>query len=208
MELDLPAVGIIRGVGSAFFSELMAASFEAGLTAIELTMNTKNADRIVSRVREKVPPGKLLGMGTIRNIEEAKRAADAGAMFFVTPNVDREVIGFAAQKKIPIIAGALTPTEVYTAWTAGATMVKVFPAGAFGPRYLKDLSGPFEDIPLVAVGGITYRNVNAYFDAGAKAVGVSSALFGKEALEHQDIDGIFKNVELFCNQLKRYKGLI
>lgn len=200
MKLEVPAIGILRGVTSGFFSDIMHASFEAGLSAIELTMNTKNAFTIISKLQGKVPPGKLLGMGTIRNINEAKRAADAGAMFFVTPNIDREVIAFAVKNEIPVIAGALTPTEIYSAWSAGAEMIKVFPANTFGPRYFKDLNGPFDDIPLVAVGGVTTNNLKDYFEAGANAVGVSSALFGQKALMEQNIDQISENVKLFIQQ--------
>ena len=120
MQLDVPVIGILRGVDAAFFGEIMAASFLAGLQAIEITMNTRQADRIVSDYRHSVPQGKLLGMGTVRNLEEARKAHAAGAMFLVTPNCDEGVIEYARGRDIPIIAGALTPTEAYAAWRAGA----------------------------------------------------------------------------------------
>jgi len=129
MKLDVPVVGILRGVESAFFKDIMDTSFASGLQAIEITMNTEDALRIVSSNIPTVPPGKLLGMGTIRDIEEVKKAVDAGAMFLVTPNTDTAVIEYARAKSVPVISGALTPTEVYTAWSAGAEMVKVFPCG-------------------------------------------------------------------------------
>ena len=127
MKLDTPAIGILRGVDSSFFRSIMDTSFVSGLQAIEITMNTKDAAQIISQCRSAVPSGKLLGMGTIRNIDEAKKAVDAGAMFLVTPNTDTEVIEYAGSNSIPVISGALTPTEVYTAWSAGAEMVKVLP---------------------------------------------------------------------------------
>ena len=206
MKLDVPVIGIVRGVDEEFFTDIMFASFEAGLSAIELTMNTENAARIVNKLAGRVPAGKLLGMGTIRNLNEAKAAADAGAMFFVTPNLDIEVVKFAVEKKISMIAGALTPTEVYKARAEGADMVKIFPSGLYGPQYFKDLNGPFDDIPLVAVGGVSIDNLKDYFKAGAKAVGVSSALFGSNALKNKKIDRISDNVKIFvrecinCNQ--------
>lgn len=206
MKLDVPAIGIVRGVDEAFFTDIMFTSFEAGLSAIELTMNTENATRIINKLAGKVPAGKLLGMGTIRNLDEAKAAADAGAMFLVSPNLDTDVVKLAVEKKIPLIAGALTPTEVYKARAEGADMVKIFPSSLYGPQYFKDLNGPFDDMPLVAVGGVSIENLKDYFEAGAKAVGVSSALFGSNALKDKKIDRISDNVKIFvrecinCNQ--------
>jgi len=197
MQLDVPVIGILRGVDAAFFGEIMAASFLAGLQAIEITMNTRQADRIVSDYRHSVPQGKLLGMGTVRNLEEARKAHAAGAMFLVTPNCDEGVIEYARGRDIPIIAGALTPTEAYAAWRAGADMVKIFPCGVLGPRYIRDLLGPFENMPLMAVGGITPANVRDYFKAGARAVGASQALFGREALAERDLKALAENVDAF-----------
>ncbi len=197
MKLDVPVIGILRGVDSAFFRNVMDTSFASGLQAIEITMNTDNALKIVSSNIPDVPPGKLLGMGTIRNLGEAKKAVEAGAQFLVTPNTDTDVIEYAGSKSIPVIAGALTPTEVYNAWSAGAEMVKVFPSGTFGPRYIRELMGPFDQISLVAVGGINLDNIKEYFAAGAKAVGASTSLFGSKALMERNLEEIAKNVNTF-----------
>ena len=198
MKLEVPVIGILRGVDGCFFGEVMAVSFAAGLTAIEITMNTVDAEEIVRRCRPAVPDGKLLGMGTIRNLEEARRAVAAGAMFLVTPNLDLEVITYARAEDIPIIAGALTPTEVYAAWVAGASLVKVFPCGSLGgPDYIRALRGPFDQIPLAAVGGVSLANLAEYFAAGTAAVGVSSTLFGGNALRGKNLDQIGENVKKF-----------
>ena len=206
MQLHIPVVGILRGVGSAFFDELMEASFSSGLQAIEITMNTDRAEGIVKRNRAKVPEGKYLGMGTIRNLDEAKRAVEASAMFLVTPNLDVGVVDYARSRNIPIIAGTLSPTEIYAAWSAGADMIKVFPCKALGgPQYIHEIKGPFEKIELVAVGGITINNCIDYLDAGAKAVGVSTSLFGQKALEQKDVESQAENVRNFvqcCVQRK------
>jgi 2-dehydro-3-deoxyphosphogluconate aldolase/(4S)-4-hydroxy-2-oxoglutarate aldolase len=197
MHLDVPVVGILRGVDPEFFGDMMKTSFEAGLQAIEVTMNTPGAERIISANRPMVPQGKLLGMGTIRNIEEARKAVDAGAMFIVTPNIDASVIEYAKQRTIPIICGALTPTEIYTAWSSGADMVKVFPCRVFGPQYIRDILGPFDRIPLVAVGGVTRSNVGAFFEAGAAAVGVGMSLFGVDAVRERQLEELGHNVKEF-----------
>ena len=201
MQLDVPIIGILRGIGAGVFGPLMQASFSAGLQAIEITMNTPGAEEIVAANKDKVSAGKYLGMGTIRNLAEAERAYDAGAMFFVTPNVDSDVIGFSGSKNIPVIAGGLTPTEVHRAWEAGASMVKVFPCRSLGgPQYIRELRGPFDQIPFVAVGGVTIENVGEYLQAGATAVGVGISLFGEQAVAAQDWEAVGRNVEQFIKR--------
>ncbi len=206
MQLDVPAIGILRGVEASIFFEIMQISFAQGLQAIEVTINTPLAEQIVAESRPHVPPGKLLGLGTIRNLEEAKKAVKAGAMFLVSPNLDRAVIEYARSEDVPIIAGAFTPTEAYAAWSAGANMVKIFPCGALGPAYIRDLLGPFEQIPLVAVGGVTITNLREYLEAGARAVGVSTALFGREALKKRDMEELACNVKNFIEGCQPARG--
>lgn len=196
--LHSKVIGILRGVERSFFSEIVDASFASGLLALEVTMNTTDVLAMIEDTLGKVPMGAFLGVGTVRTLDEAKSAISAGAMFLVTPNVNVTVIEYAVGQKIPVVAGALTPTEVYTAWSAGASMVKVFPCNAMGgAQYIKSLLGPFDQIPLVAVGGVTLETVTDYFKAGSIAVGVSSELFGRDALLEKNIKKLTKNVKNF-----------
>ncbi len=204
MNLEVPVIGILRGISPDFFRGVMETSFASGLQAIEITMNTDGAVNIVSSNITSVPSGKLLGMGTIRNLDEAKMAVDAGAMFLVTPNTDTDVIEYASSHSVPVISGALTPTEVYSAWSAGADMIKVFPCMPFGPDYIKELRGPFEQVPLVAVDGVDLDNVRDYFAAGASAVGAGTSLFGQDALSSHDLDGISRHVKNFIRLCPDY----
>ena len=207
MQLEVPIIGILRGISAGFFAPLMQAAFGAGLQAIEITMNTEGAEEIVAANRAKVPPGKYLGMGTIRSVTEAERGAEAGAMFFVTPNYNPEVIKFAKRVNIPVIAGGLTPTEVYNAWQAGATMVKVFPCRALGgPRYVRELLGPLDHIPLVAVGGVSLDNLKEYLEAGVSGVGIGVPLFGHQAIIDEDLDAVSQNVSTFVERCKSAPG--
>lgn len=202
MKFDPTVIGILRGIDRQFFGELMQASFAEGLRAIEVTVNTPDAEKIVAANRHLVPDNAFLGMGTVRTIEEAKMARDAGAMFFVTPNLDTQVIDYAVKNEIPIIAGALTPTEIYTAWQAGAAMVKVFPCSAMGgPQYIRQLLGPFDDLKLAAVGGVNAGNLAEYFTAGVAAVGVSTALFGKQVLAEKNLPEVAENVKQFMETI-------
>jgi 2-dehydro-3-deoxyphosphogluconate aldolase/(4S)-4-hydroxy-2-oxoglutarate aldolase len=202
MELTTPVIGILRGISADFFGPLMDAAFQAGLQAIEVTLNTPQAETMIAAQRSRVPHGRLLGMGTVCDLDMAKRAVDAGAMFLVTPNTDSEVIDFAVARNIPIVAGAFTPTEVHAAWAAGADMIKVFPCTQLGPQYIRELLGPFDRIPLVAVGGVTRENAGAYLKAGARAVGVGSSLFGSQAIAQQRPEEILLNVKSFLEQAR------
>lgn len=199
MKLEVPVIGILRGIDPVFFPQLLQASFRAGLQAIEVTMNTPGACEMLRQNMHLVPDGGFLGMGTIRNLKEARLAVEAGAMFLVTPNTDVEVIEYACKQGVPIVAGAYTPTEVYQAWSTGAGMVKVFPCP--GPKYIKDLLGPMDDVPLVAVGGVKRDNLQEYLDAGAVAVGVGNSLFGQEVLENRDADGVFRHLSEYLGGL-------
>jgi 2-dehydro-3-deoxyphosphogluconate aldolase/(4S)-4-hydroxy-2-oxoglutarate aldolase len=207
MQLEVPIIGILRGISAGFFAPLMQAAFGAGLQAIEITMNTEGAEEIVAANRAKVPPGKYLGMGTIRSVTEAERGAEAGAMFFVTPNYNPEVIKFAKRVNIPVIAGGLTPTEVYNTWQAGASMVKVFPCRALGgPQYIRELLGPFDHIPLVAVGGVSLDNLEEYLKAGVSGVGIGVPLFGHQAIIDKDLEAVSRNVATFVECCKSAPG--
>lgn len=201
--LQVPVIAILRGVDQEFFKEIAQASFAVGLQAIEVTMNTPGVEKILAASVAQVPAGKMIGAGTVRTVEEAKKAIGAGAMFMVTPNFNQQVIEYGQVAKVPVVAGALTPTEIYDAWRAGAAMIKVFPCQAMGgPQYIRELLGPFDSLPLVAVGGVTKENLAAYFQAGAQAVGVSSALFGKEALAEKNINKLTNNVKNFIESIR------
>jgi 2-dehydro-3-deoxyphosphogluconate aldolase/(4S)-4-hydroxy-2-oxoglutarate aldolase len=199
VKLIVPVIGILRGVEADFFPSLLQVSFQAGLQAVEVTMNTPGAPEMLRQNMHLVPDGCYLGMGTVCNLAEAKVAIDAGAMFLVTPNTDVNVIAYAKQQSVPIVAGALTPTEVYQAYSAGADMVKVFPCP--GPKYIRDLLGPMQDVPLAAVGGVKLENIQEFLDAGAVAVGVGNSLFGSDALSSKDANGVLRHLSEYLKRI-------
>ena len=199
MKLSVPVIGILRGVEPDFFPSLLQASFQAGLQSLEVTMNTLGAPEMIRQNMHLVPDGCFLGMGTVCSLEEARVAIDAGAMFLVTPNTDVDVIAYANQHGVPIVAGALTPTEVYQAWSAGADMVKVFPCPS--PKYIQDLLGPMQDVPLVAVGGVRQDNLKQFLSAGAVAVGVGNSLFGDKALSSRDAEMVAQHISEYLKAL-------
>ncbi|MBV8587361.1 MAG: bifunctional 4-hydroxy-2-oxoglutarate aldolase/2-dehydro-3-deoxy-phosphogluconate aldolase, partial [Verrucomicrobia bacterium] len=142
---------------------------------VEVTIDTPGAVEFLRR-RTAEPSSTFYGAGTVLTMELAERAISAGASFLVTPNYSTEVIALARARGRFIFAGAMTPTEIYNAFRAGANMIKVFPAASLGPNYFRELRGPLMDIPLMATGGISPQNAAEFFRAGVAAIGVGSSL--------------------------------
>jgi 2-dehydro-3-deoxyphosphogluconate aldolase / (4S)-4-hydroxy-2-oxoglutarate aldolase len=151
----------------------------AGIRFLEVTIDSPAAIPFLESAGKNFKGG-LFGAGTITVPELAEKAIRAGAQFLVTPNFNPEVIRVARSHQIPVFSGAMTPTEIFAAYQAGAEVIKVFPAATLGSDYFKELRGPFPDIPLMATGGITSDNGPDFFAAGATALGVGSSLSLKD----------------------------
>lgn len=154
---------------------IVDALVRAKVKVMEITCNTPGFDREIKAARTKYPDV-LIGAGTVISEELADQATKAGAQFFVTPGVQKEVASYAHQHNLPILMGALTPSEVSEAVSADADIIKIFPADILGIDYLKALMGPFDKVPFFAVGGIGNENAKAWIDAGAKGLGVGGKL--------------------------------
>lgn len=148
-----------------------------GVRAFEITLNdpVDVALRAIRSVADR-SPDLALGAGTVLSVDAAQMAIDAGATFFVMPHTDPELIAWAAARGIPTLPGAVTPTEILSAWRAGAAAVKLFPASVVGPVFVRECRGPFPDIPLVPSGGVNAANAGDFIRAGAAAVGVGGWL--------------------------------
>lgn len=155
--------------------ELLA---DAGVPAFEITLQGPAAFEAIRALRARLGDRLLIGAGTVLDVAAASAAVDAGATFLVMPVTDVEVISWAAGRGVPAFPGALSPTEVLTGWRAGASAIKLFPASVGGPALLRELRGPFPDIPLVPTGGVTAENARSLIAAGAVAVGVGGWLAG------------------------------
>jgi 2-dehydro-3-deoxyphosphogluconate aldolase / (4S)-4-hydroxy-2-oxoglutarate aldolase len=151
------------------------ALLDAGVRFVEITMDSPEAVPFLESAGKTCKEG-VFGAGTVTVPKLAERAIQAGARFLVTPNFNPEVIRIAGSHQIPIFSGAMTPTEIFSAYEAGADVIKVFPAATLGSGYFKELRGPFPEIPLMATGGITVDNAPDFFAAGATALGVGSSL--------------------------------
>ncbi len=153
-----------------------------GIGAFELTLNEPQdaALRAIEAAAAHAITSDLpiaIGAGTILTVDAAARAVEAGATFLVSPHLDVEIVAWAVDRGIPMLPGAATPTEVLAAWRAGAAAVKVFPASALGPSFVREMRGPFPDIPLQPTGGITVETIGEWIATGAIAVGLGSWLF-------------------------------
>jgi 2-dehydro-3-deoxyphosphogluconate aldolase/(4S)-4-hydroxy-2-oxoglutarate aldolase len=169
-------MAILRSADASALPAVARALAAGGVTCLEVTLTTEGALDALARIRGELGPEVAVGAGTVITPGDAKDALAAGADFLVAPVVDTDVVRGAANDGIPCYPGAWTPTEVRSAWQAGAAAVKLFPACTGGPEHLRQLRAPLPGIPLVAVGGVGVDLARAYLDAGACAVGIGSPL--------------------------------
>lgn len=170
-------LAIIRGEERAASVAAALALIDEGFRFLEISLITPDALAVIAEVVREAPPGVQIGAGTVLTVGDVHRVRDAGGTFVVTPAVASSV-AVGVRLGIPVIAGALTPTECVAAMGLGATAVKLFPASIGGPAYLKALRDPLPSIPFVPVGGIDAAKVGEYFAAGAAAVGLGGPLIG------------------------------
>lgn len=178
-------IALIRADNSASLLDCARALSAGGLNCIELTMTTPDALELCAQVARELPQV-LLGLGTVLDAETARRGIAAGAKFIVTPAVRPTVIAVGKELDVPILSGALTPTEAYAAHELGADVVKIFPAEYFGPAYIRSLKAPFPHLEFLPTGGVTPETVGEFLKAGAFATAAGSALVSPAALKAKD----------------------
>jgi 2-dehydro-3-deoxyphosphogluconate aldolase/(4S)-4-hydroxy-2-oxoglutarate aldolase len=179
---SLGVVAVIRLKEPERLRAVVDAIAAGGVRALEVTMTVPRAIDLIRELAPTLPKEFLLGAGTVVDADTAARAIDAGAQFIVSPVFRRAVIDAAHRAGVPALPGCLTPTEILDAWDAGADVVKVFPATALGPAFLKDVRGPLPHVKLMPTGGVTLDNAGQWITAGAVAVGVGTALLDANAI--------------------------
>lgn len=199
--LDRGAVAIIRAPSGELLVDVSKAIHAGGLDVIEVTFTVPGVLDILSQVKREIGDKILLGAGTVLDPETARAAILAGAEFIVTPTVNTDVIELCNRYDKLVMTGALTPTEVLTAWEAGADIIKVFPAFVGGPAYLKALHGPLPQIPLMPTGGVDLETLPDYLNAGACAVGLGSSLVTKQMVADGDLEGIQKLTSAYMGKI-------
>lgn len=181
-------VAIVRGHKPEAVRASVLTLFEAGVRLVEVSLTGRSALAVLAGLVPDVPEGCLLGAGTVRTEGDVRRVVEAGVHFAVSPSVT-DSVPVAVTAGLPILAGALTPTEIETALGFGAAVVKIFPASLGGPSYLAALRQPYPDVPMVPVGGVAAEDVPEYLAAGAIAVGVGSPLV-RDAAEGGDLGAL------------------
>ncbi|MFI5673386.1 bifunctional 4-hydroxy-2-oxoglutarate aldolase/2-dehydro-3-deoxy-phosphogluconate aldolase [Streptomyces cellulosae] len=185
-------LAIVRGKDTTAALRTVLTLAEEGVAAIEVSLNTAEALTVIRQARAELGPETLLGAGTVRSAADAARAVDAGASYLVTP----ALVDGLAPYGIPVLMGALTPSEIEVALARGAAAIKLFPGSLGGPGYLGALRDPFPDVPFVPVGGVDAPAARDYLDRGALAVGVGSPLVG-DAADGGDLDRLRARAAVF-----------
>ena len=200
----LSVLGIIRGATSSCVHGVLDACLSGGLQFIEFTLNSDEALALIESGSKNFSDTLCIGAGTVVSVPDAVRAVDAGAQFIVSPTLNEDVASFCNEKKLAYFPGALTPTEIERAWNSGATMVKVFPASQMGPNYLSTVQGPFNEILLLAVGGIGASNADQYLRAGASAVAIGGSVFSPSRMKNKEFEAIKTDISKFVLAVQAY----
>jgi 2-dehydro-3-deoxyphosphogluconate aldolase/(4S)-4-hydroxy-2-oxoglutarate aldolase len=207
----LEEVGIIPSIHASSADEATFAArtvFLAGITVVEISMTVPDALAVIADFAQHAP-GLIVGADSAWDLDSARQAVDAGAMFITSPGLDaRSTLEFVIKEDVVVIPGALTPTEVSAAWQSGADFVKVFPCAAMGgPRYIRSLSAPLPSIPLIAAGGVNQVNAADYIAAGAVVLGIGTELIPKEALASRNASWITELARRFLDIVSQAKVL-
>ena len=203
MILESGVVAIMRAKNSDQLLDAARAVLAGGVKAIEVTMTTPGALDVIRQAVSKFGSEVLFGVGSVLDPETARSAMLAGAQFVVCPTLNIKTIEICNRYSVPVMPGAYTPTELLTAWEAGATIVKVFPASAGGPAYIKAVKAPLPHIRLAAVGGVDLNNTADFIRAGVDIVGVGGELVSQKLLDAKDFTAITERARGFIGQVEK-----
>jgi 2-dehydro-3-deoxyphosphogluconate aldolase/(4S)-4-hydroxy-2-oxoglutarate aldolase len=205
--IDEGVIPVVRVSSAQEAMDVSDAIKEGGVSLIEITMSVQGAIDVIKELTRKYKDEIIMGAGTILDPETGRAALLAGAQFIVSPTLNLDLIHLAHRYSAVVIPGAMTPTEILSAWNAGVDMVKVFPAAQLGgPEYLKALKGPLPQILLVPTGGVNLQNAAAFIKAGATALGVGGELVDKTAVKEKKFNVITENTRAFLKVVKEARG--
>ena len=195
-------VAIVRLDDLSTARHITEALVEGGIRAIEFTLTNSDAVPTIAAMRKSVDERVAIGAGSVTTSDQVRAVADAGAQFVVSPVSKRDVITACAERNLPAMPGAFTPTEIQQAWEWGASVVKVFPANYLGVRYIKDVKAPLPHLRLMPTGGVNADNIREFLDLGAFAVGVGSSLINNDAVADRDWKRLRENAQRYARQIR------
>ena len=201
-SVDSRLIVVARAQRAEDYDRVLDVLVDAGIRSIELTLTTPGTFDRLPHLLAQYGEVADLGVGTVTNSTDLARAVDAGASYLVTPITSAAFVQQATDAGVPIVPGGLTPTELFASWSAGASAVKIFPAGQVGPSYLKDLRGPFPDLVAVPSGGVDLAGASAWLTAGAVAVSVGGPLLG-DAFSGGDLGALRDRAQAFVEVCAR-----
>ena len=200
----LPIIGIIRGLSREKIEKTLQLYYAAGFGNVEITMNTPDALSIIQWLNKEFGEKMNIGAGTVCTLDDFDKAVGAGAQFIVSPIVNTDLIRACVASKIPSFPGAFSPTEIYQAWQAGASMVKVFPATLGSIDYIKQVRGPLNTIKLLPTGGITVDNLTEFLKAGASGFGIGGEIFDKKLIMANQWEQLSEKMKAFVTTYQKY----
>jgi 2-dehydro-3-deoxyphosphogluconate aldolase / (4S)-4-hydroxy-2-oxoglutarate aldolase len=205
VRATIQQVGIVPGIRTSSSAEARFAAesvAKAGIPIVEITMTVPGAIEVISDLVH-TAPNVIVGAGTVLDLETARLCLKAGASFLTSPGLELDIVKFARDQDVLMMAGALTPTEVIAAWKAGSDFVKIFPCAQIGgDSYIKALKGPFPQIPLIAAGGVNQQTASGFILAGATALGIGGELIPRAAIELRQPERIRELARRFLNSVK------
>src|SRR2546426_588086 len=204
--LDCGVVAVVRSADSGQLAEVASALAEGGVSVLEITMTVPDALDVLQAVRRALGDRILLGAGTVLDAETARAVLLAGAEYIVAPTVNLDVIRLCQRYDKLVMPGAFTPTEILTAWEAGADIVKVFPADVVGPAFFRALKGPLPQIRLMPTGGVDLKTAADFLRAGACALGIGGQLVEPKAVAEGNFDRIRELARQYVSIVKQVRG--
>jgi 2-dehydro-3-deoxyphosphogluconate aldolase / (4S)-4-hydroxy-2-oxoglutarate aldolase len=204
--LNCGVVAVLRAPSGEILTDVAEALLAGGVEAIEVTFTVPRAHHILEQVADRLGDKIVLGAGTVLDPETARIAILAGARFVVSPTVNLEVISLCRRYSRHILPGALTPTEILTAWDAGADIVKVFPSELTGPGYLRAIHGPLPQVRLMPTGGVNLKTAAEFLKAGACALGIGGSLVDPKAIADRDFGKIADLARQYVQIVKAFRA--
>jgi 2-dehydro-3-deoxyphosphogluconate aldolase / (4S)-4-hydroxy-2-oxoglutarate aldolase len=197
-------IAVLRGIDSERMLPIAQALYEGGIKAVEVTLNHPDSIKSIALLDNEFGKDLLIGAGTVLNPDAARAAVSAGATFIISPSLNLKTIETTKRLGVVSIPGAYTPTEIVTAYENGADFVKVFPATALGPSFLKDMKGPLPHIPLIPTGGIHVGNAFEFLQAGAVAIGVGGSLVSaSQKIDRENLVILKQRAQEFLNECEK-----